>query len=216
MMEETVKEISELCRKYANTSTGVTIIAIDGRGGSGKSTLARSLEKSLVSAHVVEFDDFYYPLSFRTEDTKHMDFNFDWKRLVQEVLIPLRNGQETTYQRYNWTESDDDGLVDGYHLYPSGFIFIEGCYSLRPELLQYYDITIWVETDKLLCRERGIKRSIQLKHHFWDNPMLLNKRWDDFQKLEDEYIKQYAPAKSANIVYDTIHQILTYDTNSYT
>jgi len=76
------------------------LVAIDGAGGSGKSRLADDLRTRLTASHVptsiVEVDDFFLPSRRRPRgpaSEKPIGGDFDWQRLRQEVLEPLRRGQ---------------------------------------------------------------------------------------------------------------------------
>ena len=81
----------------------VLLVGIDGRGGSGKSTLARSLARLVESSLVIEFDDFYRPAATRLgSGDPDIGGNFEWRRLRDQVLIPLSQNNEARYQRYDW------------------------------------------------------------------------------------------------------------------
>jgi uridine kinase len=84
------------------------LLGIDGAGGAGKMTLATRLSSALAElgllSVVVHFDDFYRPSIERAANSnREIDADFDWRRLRDQVLIPLRNGQATRYDRYDWT-----------------------------------------------------------------------------------------------------------------
>src|SRR5689334_15473078 len=82
------------------------LIGIDGRGGSGKSTFARRLERAGDDVAVVEIDDFYRTEHERLARAANGDTeiggNFDWRRLRDQVLLPLSRDEPGFYQRYDW------------------------------------------------------------------------------------------------------------------
>jgi uridine kinase len=69
------------------------IVVIDGRGGSGKSTFSRRLERAGSDVAVVEMDDFYRPererLARAAIGDSEVGGDFDWRRLRDQVLLPL-------------------------------------------------------------------------------------------------------------------------------
>ena len=165
---------------------GAVVVGIDGRGGAGKSTLARSLATLLPETAIVQFDDFYRPQGDRQE----LGSDFDWRRLEAEVLAPLATGKSARYQRYDW----DTGELAEWHDVPAqGVVIIEGNYSTRPELRDYYDLTIWVETAHDLRLARGLERDGEQARATW---------LEEWIPEEDRYIEACAPADHADVVVD--------------
>ena len=133
-----------------------TLLAgIDGCGGSGKSTLASALASAATeSVAVVAMDDFYRPSDERRESPRHaVGDNFDWRRLREQVLVPVARNESAQYQRYDW---GSDRLAE-WHLVPTGgAVIVEGLYSTRTELRDFYDFTIWVEAAPEVRLARGL------------------------------------------------------------
>src|SRR5215831_20062207 len=101
-----------------HAARGTLLVAIDGAGGSGKSCLADDLRTRLTAFHVptsiVEVDDFFLPSGRRPRgpaSQKPIGGDFDWQRLRQEVLEPLRRGQAARYNRYDWAADEMGGLI---------------------------------------------------------------------------------------------------------
>ena len=101
-------------------------------------------------------DDFYLPSAKIVNENptnKSIGADFDWKRLLKEVLNPISNGLEGRYKRYDW---EKDSLV-GSHIVPAGgIVIIEGVYATRQELAGMYDLKIWVNCP----RETRIKEEL--------------------------------------------------------
>jgi hypothetical protein len=80
------------------SANALFIVGIDGCGGAGKSQLATELRAALASRgrdiSVVWMDDFYFPSPRRNGILAHdaVGSAFDWQRLRDEVLTPLRRG----------------------------------------------------------------------------------------------------------------------------
>ncbi|MEV0004699.1 hypothetical protein AB0H28_20795 [Micromonospora sp. NPDC050980] len=76
---------------------------------------------------------------------------FDWQRLRDQVLVPLRADRTARYQRYDW---DTGRLADWTEVDPGAPVVVEGVYSARPELSPYYHLTVYVDTPREICLRR--------------------------------------------------------------
>lgn len=168
------------------------LIGIDGGGGAGKSTLARRIEglnPTIIT--VVHMDDFYKP----SADRKGVSIDkiagyFDWKRVEQQVLIPLSLHNSTSYQRYDW---DKDQLAEWHSIEAGNIIIIEGCYSLLKEIRHYYGLKIWVDSPKNVRLSRGIERDGEEKRYLWE---------DIWMPGEEHYKRIQNPIDASDIVID--------------
>lgn len=97
-------DVFEACSEL--THEGFALVAIDGLGGAGKSTLARALQADLAAVIIVQMDDFYRPMLERRREqlspVEGFDQFFDWQRLRDEVLAPLRAGRTAHFRPYDW------------------------------------------------------------------------------------------------------------------
>lgn len=170
------------------------VVGIDGCGGAGKSWLATEVRVALASRgreiSDVHMDDFYLPSALRS-GTAAFDVvgsAFDWPRLRDEVLAPLRAGRVARYQRYDWPR---DALAE-WHDVPRGIVIVEGVYSTRVELAQFYDLTVWVECPRAVRLARGIQRDGEASRHKWEN---------EWMPAEDRYVKEHSPHTRADLFY---------------
>ena len=100
------------------------LLGIDGCGGAGKSTLARALATVVPAATVVEFDDFYRPSGERqARRDREVGGDFDWRRVREQILVPLADDRPARYQRYDW---GDDRLAEWHEVQPGGVVIVEG------------------------------------------------------------------------------------------
>lgn len=159
------------------------LMGIDGHSGAGKSTLARKLSNFLVDAVVVHNDDFYRVMDETARATLNPEqgYNqyFDWERLEHQVLRPLSNGQIVSYQRYDWGEGE---LAETIEVAPMNIVIVEGVYSTRPELFDYYDLCVWVETSEAERLRRQDARSA--------NSNVWIQRWASAEMF---YVKHFRP-----------------------
>jgi uridine kinase len=136
------------------------LVAIDGYSAAGKSTLSRLIAASVGRCQVVAGDDFYRVMApdrraALSAEAGYAEY-FDWQRLEAQVLRPLRAGRPARFQVYEW---EHNRLGDWKRVAPEGVIVVEGVYSTRPELVGYYDATLYVEAPRearqLRQRARG-------------------------------------------------------------
>jgi uridine kinase len=151
---ERARDIADAARARARTDE-TTIIAIDGLGGSGKTTLAATVAELLDGATVIHGDDFYRPMP--EHEREQLDAQqgyhqyFDWQRLRDQVLSPLRAGQPARYQRFDW---ETGNLADRHEISPGQVVIVEGIYAARPELAPYYHLITYIDTPREICLQR--------------------------------------------------------------
>ena len=171
--------------------SGFALVAIDGTGGAGKSTLAAALARHLDGpgrAAIVHGDDFYRHMPARErlllspQEGYHQ--YFDWQRLRDQVLAPLASGQPARYQRYDWP-AGQIAAGEMHHLHPCGTVLVEGVYTARPELADYYDLTILVDAPRDVCLQRLHQRGHDHGPGNW------NERW---RAAEEHYLAATSPA----------------------
>jgi Uridine kinase len=174
----------------------VLLVGIDGRGGSGKSTLARSLAQLVESSVVIEFDDFYRPSATRLAlGDPDIGGNFEWRRLRDQVLIPRSQNKEARYQRYDW---DADSMAEWHAVPAQGVVIVEGNYSTRAELRDFYDFRIWVQAPDEVRLARGVERGGENTRDRWLN---------EYMPEEERYLAAQEPWRFADLVIDgTTHE----------
>lgn len=182
--------LSKLNRIQTNQTV---IVGIDGASASGKSTLAAKLRELDDRVTVVHMDDFYRPSKERKSvNPKVIGANFDWERTRDQVLTPLIHNHFGRYQRYDW---DTDKMAEWHNVSSGGIVIIEGCFSTRSELLSFYDVRIWVDCPKHICRERVILREQEGSdnRYLWENI---------YRPAEEKYIEVQRPGEYADIIID--------------
>jgi uridine kinase len=166
------------------------LVAIDGPGGSGKSTIARALHRLAPDAvQVVEMDDFYRLSAERgSTDSAEIGASFDWRRLRDQVLVPLSRDESARFQRYDWPT---DELAEWRSIEPGGIVIVEGVYALRSELRGFFDFTIWVECPVEERLARGVVR---------DGEEALARWHEEWMPEEDRYADAERPGDHAALV----------------
>jgi uridine kinase len=186
---EAVRAVSTILEN--RRKDGPLTVAIDGGGGAGKSTLARGISEAFAGrVAIIRCDDFYRPLL----GEKHLHLTpeeayenyFDWRRLRDEALVPLRAGNRALYQRYDWAT---DRLADWSEIGPREIILVEGVFSMRPELRPLIDVAIFIETPR---DERMRRMSAR--------PQESTSWMAQWMAVEDWYLEYVAPDRPADLV----------------
>ncbi|MCM3213008.1 uridine kinase [Niallia taxi] len=167
------------------------LIGIDGCGGSGKSTFAQKLKDDFCDVTIVHMDDFYVTTSLISNlepAKKSIGADFDWRRLLKEVLNPLSKEVAGYYQRYDWKT---DKLAEWHHVPVGGIVVIEGVYTLRKELEDLYDVKVWIDCPRETRLARGIERDGEDAQTIWENNWMI---------AEDLYVKAHQPVNRANFI----------------
>ncbi|MDR2899523.1 MAG: hypothetical protein LBU94_04345 [Clostridiales bacterium] len=165
------------------------LLAIDGKCGSGKSTLA-GIIADVYNAPVVSMDDFFLPLELRTrERLDSPGGNVHYERFLNEVLKPYDSGGNIEYRPFDCSVMDFSKECRKVEY--NNFLIVEGSYSMRPELLAYYDIKIFMDISPEKQMERIIKRNGK------DGFINFKNRWIP---MENQYFEYYNLARKCDMV----------------
>ncbi|MBP1583586.1 MAG: (d)CMP kinase [Victivallales bacterium] len=175
------------CAALADTET-VKVIAIDGRSASGKTTLAKQLAQ-ILSADVVQMDDFFLPLALRTEKRyQEAGGNVHYERFAEEVLPHLRQPGPFSYRQFDCSTM---GYGESKRLQGSSWRIVEGAYSLHPKFGDYADLKIFYDISPEEQMRRITLRNGKEKAEVFRN------RWIP---LEENYINQTDVISRADLV----------------
>ena len=198
-IQEVVRFITRLV-----TPDRSVLVGIDGGAGAGKTTfarwLAKAIEKTTTPVSMVHMDNFCRPSAERRKDHAVIP-DLDWKRLRDQVLIPLRSGEAARFQLYDWPA---DCLKDWVTIDVGGVTIIDGVTAFRNELSGYYDLRIWFSCPRDVRVSRLLGRG--------DTPAAEIERWIP---SEDLYIASHAPEGTAHLVIDSTADKTTKDGNGW-
>ena len=137
---------------------------------------------------IVHMDNFCLPVANRRKKYAEVS-DLDWKRLKDQVIIPLQNGKSARFQLYDWPE---DCLKDWMSIDVGGLLIIDGVTATRRELSSYYNIRIWFSCpqDTRISRllGRGDTSAEEISH--WISS-------------EERYIASHNSEKRAHLVIDS-------------
>lgn len=191
MYDETVLRRLEEMTAEALRRKKQIIVAVDGRCASGKTSLAEALSQRL-DCNVVHTDDFYLQPFQRTEERlSEAGGNLDRERLMKEVIKPLNEGREVSYRPLVCSTMTFSDVIRFEH---ESICIIEGSYSCHPELRDYYDITVFVTTDKKSQQERILLRNGEEKLKVFLS------RWIP---MEEKYFETFEVEKNTDLIIET-------------
>lgn len=133
------------------------LIAIDGRCSAGKTTLAEYLHET-ADWSVIHTDDFFPRPEQRTKERLETPGgNIDYERFLEEVLIPLKNGDtEISFRSFDCRTMR---LTEPQHVKIGRFCVIEGSYSCHPALREHYDLRVFLSVSPEEQTSRIIHRN---------------------------------------------------------
>ncbi len=166
------------------------VIAISGFAGSGKTTLARALHARLESSAVVPVDDFVQP--------GYLERSSDWacidrKRLAHDVLQAAERGAYIRYLAYDWSIQELGKYRD---IGRPSYVILEGIGIMHPDLIPYFDLTIWIDCPLETAMRRGMQRDrevLRVNHdELWQTVWGPN---------DQEFFDTYRPDQVADCIY---------------
>lgn len=141
------------------------IVALEGGSASGKTTLAGLLER-LYDCTVLHMDDFFLRPEQRTEERLAIPGgNIDHERFAAEVVEPLLAGGSIPYRRYDCRTQT---VLPAVEITPKALIFVEGAYSMHPELGKYYDLSVFLDiSTELQCARIERRNTPEMQERFF-------------------------------------------------
>ena len=180
--------LSAIDRKLAEKET--VILAIEGGSASGKTTLAAKL-KAIYNCPVFHMDDFFLRPQQRTQQRlAEPGGNVDRERFLEEVLLPLRRGEEVAYRRYDCSTGT---VCAPESIQPGRLNIVEGAYSMHPLLAEHYDFTCFLTTKAEVQRKRILSRN---------GPEVGQRFFTQWIPLEERYFAAMDPAGRCDLILE--------------
>ncbi|UQN14751.1 nucleoside/nucleotide kinase family protein [Gulosibacter sp. ACHW.36C] len=181
------------------------LIALDGFDGAGKSHLSSEIAECARSTGGrplvrVSIDGFHHPRSVRRaggngpEGFYRASYRYpDFRRCVVE---PLRSGAPITSAI--WDVARDEPVVAApVTVPPHAIVLVDGIFLHRPELIDVWDATVWLEVPFAVSVPRGNARFAD--EHDADPEAPSNHRYVQGQRL---YLQEAQPSAHADWVFD--------------
>ena len=184
-------------------------IAVDGVDASGKTYFADALSKTLKVFHReairASIDGFHNPESIRRQrgDLSPEGFyhdSFNYPTLITNLLAPLGPGGSLHYRTQVFDLVKDQPAEPPLKTASKdAILLVDGIFLLRPELLPYWDLTIFLHADFKHTVSRGAKRDTDL---FGSKQIAENRYWNRYVPGQELYFKQVNPQNEADILID--------------
>jgi len=170
-MVATRKEaLNGLAERVAHVTLGRPVrVAVDGRTASGKTTLSDELAtliknggRPVIRASI---DGFHRPRAERYARGRRSaeGYYYDLSAIRRMLLDPLGRQGDRLYRTATFDLKHDRSIEQHAQRAPADAILIvDGTFLQRPELLDGWDVTIFVATSEIACEERGTGRDADL------------------------------------------------------
>ena len=145
-----------LARIDEGLARGRLLLAIEGGAGAGKSTLAAHLQQRYGGTGFHTDDFFLRPEQRTKERLAEPGGNMDRERFRAEVLEPLVRGETVRYRPFSCRTMS---LGEPLTVEPGRLCIVEGAYCMHPELAGAYDLSVFLDVDPALQRQRIERRN---------------------------------------------------------
>ena len=183
------------------------IMAITGIDCAGKTEFAAAFDAHLrekgFSTQVIHIDDFHNPLHIRRSglgpdelyyERVKQGYSFNFNRLAEELLSPIRKNRELKTQIRGVEYLDDEEYFERtYNVTPDTAVILEGVFLFLDIISCYIDYTVYLDISLDECRERARARDPEDVFRNYDRKYL---------RAFKEYIAEYPPASHAGIIID--------------
>ena len=184
-------------------------VAIDGVDAAGKTTLAQELVGPL-QAHGrpvirVSIDGFHNPARIRhsrgsTSPEGYYYDSFDYRRLTESLLAPLGPGGSRQYRSGIFDYRTDLDVQSPIRVADENAVLLfDGVFLLRPELMEYWDFTVFVEAAFETTLARAVQRDAALLGSVEEVRNRYDLRYIPGQKL---YLSKCRPKDRVTVVID--------------
>ena len=185
------------------------LVSIDGVDTSGKTTLSRSLAEYLNkrghSTIQASIDGFHNPaekryrLGSKSPEGYYRD-SFDYDSLKNYLIEPLKNRMNMEYRTavYDF-KVESKVLHEPKKATNDSILLMEGVFLLRPELIRYWDYSIFLHVDFAQVISRAKVRDQYL---FGAEEEIENRYRNKYIPGQQMYLRESNPFANASIVID--------------
>jgi len=181
------------------------LVALDGFDGAGKSHLSAEIAEHAQATGGrplvrVSIDGFHHPRSVRRDAGVGPDGfyhgSYQYPEFRRCVVEPLRSGVPITPAIWD-VALDEPVVADPVVVAPRGIVLVDGIFLHRPELIDVWDATIWLEVPFTVSVPRGNARFSGRHDPSPEAPS--NRRYVYGQRL---YLQEADPRSHADWVFE--------------
>lgn len=169
---------------------GRVAVGISGYAGAGKSVLARQLVDLVDDAIRLPGDDFLDPprVHRRSADWDGVDR----RRMRTDALEPFRAGRDIFVRPLDWSTGQ---LGEPTPLPRAAVLVLDAVGIFHPDLLPWFDLTVWVDAQPEVAQSRGSARDRAAGRQH-------DRLWADVWTPNDrDFEQRFAPADQADFRY---------------
>jgi len=185
------------------------LVCIDGVDTSGKTTLSKSLAEYLSKRghSIIEssIDGFHNPAEKRyrrgsNSPEGYYKDSFDYDSLRDFLISPLKSGLNMEYRTAVYDSKTESKVEqEPKMIQPGSILLMEGVFLQRPELIEYWDYSVFLHVDFEQVISRAKIRDQHLLGAEEEVEMRYRNRYIPGQQL---YLNESDPFSNANIVID--------------
>lgn len=205
--EELIKHLAEV---ILNTKRRHPVrVGIDGVDASGKTTLANSLADYLKSQNVdvirASIDGFHNPKSIRYQKGRnspegYYKDSFNNKAIVDNLLAPLEESGNLKYKKAIFDfKTDSEVVLPVQTANKDSILIMDGVFLFRPELVDYWDLKIFIEADFKITVSRATKRD---GYYLGSEQEILDKYNQRYVPGQQLYFQEAQPQEKADIIIE--------------
>jgi uridine kinase len=186
-----------------------TRVAVDGITASGKSTLAGELAAAVDGlgrpAIHLSMDGYHHPRAHRYRQGRssaagYYEDAYDFASLVANVLVPLGPGGDRRYRPRIIDLASDHPADDPPARAPEGaVVVVDGSFLQRSEVVDHWDLRIFVHTDLAVAQARGVARDAAL---LGGEAAARAAYQDRYHAAARRYLDAVGPAGRATVIVD--------------
>lgn len=151
------KQLAEQLVALVDDGKPMPILLIDGRATSGKSTLANAIQNEYFrqgesSPRIIHMDDLYPGWNGLAQGAEYLQRN---------ILQPLAKREVAHYQLFDWAKNERGEWREFGGGTP---LIIEGCGSINQNSIASADLSVWLDCDEEVRRNRWLEREGSDEH----------------------------------------------------
>jgi len=184
-------------------------VGIDGVDASGKTTLANLLADYLKSQNVdiirASIDGFHNPKSIRYKKGRnspegYYKDSFNNQAIIDNLLAPLGENENLQYKKAIFDfKTDSEVVLPVETANKDSILIMDGVFLFRPELVNYWDLKIFVEADFKITVSRATKRD---GYYLGSEQEILDKYNQRYVPGQQLYFHEAHPQETADIIIE--------------
>ncbi len=185
------------------------LVCVDGVDTAGKTTFADKLahiisEETGINVARAGIDGFHNPREIRmrrgslSPEGFYHD-SFDYNVLIQNVLKPAIHGADYIVPSVYDYRSESDTDKKSVHIDKDTVVLIDGIFMLRPEIVEFWDLSIFLHIDFDEVLTRAVSRDLDYFGSEENVIRCYNERYIPGERL---YLESVRPQERADILID--------------